>query len=111
MELSFTTRPHGDITVLEVSGEVDVATAPQLRTRLIELTTQGCRSVAIDFTSVSFIDSTGLGVLVGARRRLAEAGGVLDLVVPDGHIRELFAITGLDGVFTIVASVGALGGR
>lgn len=110
MELSFTTRPLGDSMVLEVAGEIDITTAPRFRARLIELIGGGSRSVVVDLDSVGFIDSTGLGVLIGARRRLGEVGGELTLVIPPGPIRNLFAVTDLEGIFTIRDSFPALGG-
>ncbi|HET8931135.1 MAG TPA: STAS domain-containing protein [Acidimicrobiales bacterium] len=105
MELSFTTRPLGDSTVLEVAGEIDITTAPRFRARLIEAIGNGHRSLVIDLTAVQFIDSTGLGVLIGARRRLGDSGGALSVVAPPGPIRELFTATDLDGIFTIFDSL------
>lgn len=110
MELSFVTRQLGESTVLQVIGEVDMATAPQLRARLVDLVNRGGRSVIVDLTSVDLIDSTGLGVLIGARRRLTNAGGTLVLVVPGGPLREVFVATDLDRVFTIAESVVAAHG-
>jgi anti-sigma B factor antagonist len=95
--------------VLEVAGEIDITTAPRFRARLIELI-GGSRSIVVDLHSVGFIDSTGLGVLIGARRRLGEVGGELSLVIPPGPIRDLFAVTDLEGIFTIRDSFPALGG-
>lgn len=111
MELSFTTRPLGDSTVVEVAGEIDITTAPQFRARLIELIGGGCRSLVIDLTAVDFIDSTGLGALIGARRRLGDLSGELSLVVPPGPTRELFTATDLDDIFTICGSLPARGGH
>ena len=70
MELSLATRTVGEHTVLEVGGEVDVYTAPRLRERLLELIDGGARHVVVDLGRVDFLDSTGLGVLVGALKRL-----------------------------------------
>lgn len=110
MELSFVTRQIGESTVLEVIGEVDMATAPQLRARLVDLVNRGGRSVIVDLTSVGLIDSTGLGVLIGARRRLTKAGGTLGLVVPEGSLRDVFAASDLDRIFAIAESVVAARG-
>ena len=74
MELSLATRTVAEHTVLEVGGEVDVYTAPRLRERLVELVDGGARNVVVDLGRVDFLDSTGLGVLVGALKRL-RAGG------------------------------------
>src|SRR5918912_3313340 len=75
MELSLATRTVAEHTVLEVGGEVDVYTAPRLRERLVELVDGGARDVVVDLSRVDFLDSTGLGVLVGALKRLRSAGG------------------------------------
>ncbi len=105
MELSFSTKSDGAHTLLTVGGEIDIATAPQLRTELVELVGGGCRWLTIDLSPVGFIDSTGLGVLVGARRRLVEAGGELSLVVPQEPLRALFTATGLGEIFPIFESI------
>jgi anti-sigma B factor antagonist len=104
VELSVSTRGGGAVPVVEVSGEVDVYAAPELRERLTEILTDG-RSVVVDLTEVGFLDSTGLGALVSARTSAAERGASLPLVCTHERILKLFTITGLDGVFTIHSSV------
>lgn len=91
-------------TVLEVTGEVDVATAPTFRERLVSLVSSGHTRLIIDLTPTEFLDSTGLGVLVGALKRIREADGELALVVPQERLVKLFDITGLSKVFTIFAT-------
>ncbi len=107
MELSLSARTVAEHTVLEVGGEVDVYTAPELRTRLVELATAGARSVVVDLRRVEFLDSTGLGVLVGALKRLHAAGGRLALVADHERLLKIFRITALDRVFPLYASVDA----
>ncbi len=113
MELSLSTRSVADHTVLEVGGEVDVYTAPRLRERLVELVEGGARSVIVDLSRVEFLDSTGLGVLVGALKRLRAAGGSLRLVCGQERLLKIFRITALDRVFslfdTVEAAVAAMG--
>src|ERR1700722_20111521 len=92
---------HGDAPVLVVTGELDVSTAPQLRDRLVRLCDQGCLFMVVDLSNVSFIDSTALGVLVSAFKRLQRVGGDLRLVITQPHILKVFEITRLDDVFTI----------
>lgn len=111
MDLTLTNTEVDGRTVLAVGGEIDLATAPQLRRRLIELVNGGCRNLVVDLSKVGFIDSTGLGVLVGARRRIKEAEGDLVLVIPQDTIRALFRVTGLNEIFTIVDSAPRPGGR
>jgi anti-sigma B factor antagonist len=107
MELSLSTRTVAGYRVLEVSGEIDVYTAPQLRERLIAMVEDGARHVIVDLSRVEFLDSTGLGVLVGALKRLRGVNGDLALVCAQERLLKIFRITGLDRVFTILGSVEA----
>ena len=105
MELSLTTRSASGYAVLEVGGEIDVYTAPQLRERLLEMISAGNKNVVVDLSRVDFLDSTGLGVLVGAHRRLRSGEGSLRLVCPHERLLKIFRITGLDKVFDVHDSV------
>jgi anti-sigma B factor antagonist len=106
MELSLAVRTVSEHTVLEVGGEIDVYTAEKLRGRLRDIINSGEKHVVVDLSKVEFLDSTGLGVLVGANRRLqARDGSSLDLVCPHERLLKVFRITGLDSVFQIHASV------
>ena len=105
MELSLATRSVSDHVVLEIGGEIDVYTAPRLRERLVELVAGGAKHVVVDLGRVEFLDSTGLGVLVGAHRRLRASHGSLRLVCPHERLLKIFRITGLDSVFEIHRSV------
>jgi len=105
MELSLAARTVSEHTVLEVGGEIDVYTAEKLRGRLRDIVNSGEQHVVVDLTKVEFLDSTGLGVLVGAHRRLRARDGSLDLVCPHERLLKVFRITGLDNVFAIHASV------
>ena len=73
-------EPIGDFAVLQVTGEVDVDAAPMLREQMRELATKGAVHLIADLGQVGFLDSTGLGALVGGLKRLREAGGSLPLV-------------------------------
>jgi anti-sigma B factor antagonist len=92
-----------EATVVSVSGEVDVATAPTLRQRLDEALDRGPGLLVVDLTGVSFIDSTALGVLIGAHERCTAAGTTLRLVVAEPRILKIFEITGLTELFDIRA--------
>lgn len=94
-------------TVLAVKGEVDVYTAPRLREKLVELATQGQYQIIADLQGVDFLDSTGLGVLVGGLKRLRSHDGDLGLVCTQSRILKVFEITGLTKVFSIYESVDA----
>jgi anti-sigma B factor antagonist len=94
-------------TVIEVCGEIDVYTAPRLRETLISLVDGGNYRLIIDMEGVEFLDSTGLGVLVGGLKRVRAHGGGIDLVCTQGKILRIFRITGLNKVFSIYDSVAA----
>lgn len=87
--------------VISLAGEVDLYTAPEFKQQLLDVISQGARSVIVDFTDTTFIDSTTLGVLVGGVKRLRSNDGQLSLVCSDRNITKIFEITGLDRVFTI----------
>jgi len=98
---------HPPFTVLAVKGEVDVYTAPRLREKLVELVSHGSQHLVIDLEGVDFLDSTGLGVLVGGLKRLRSHDGDLSLVCSQHRILKVFEITGLTKVFSIYDSVEA----
>jgi len=105
VDLTLNTRSEADRTVLEVAGEVDVYTGPTLRDRISDLLDSGAHDLVVDLGKVDFIDSTGLGVLVGALNRAKELGGSLQLVCAQERVLKLLRITGLDQVFTVRASL------
>jgi anti-sigma B factor antagonist len=92
-------------TVVEVSGEIDVYTAPRLRETLVSLVEAGNYRLIVDMEGVEFLDSTGLGVLVGGLKRVRAHDGEIDLVCTQGRILRIFRITGLSKVFNIFGSV------
>ena len=88
--------------VAYLEGELDVSTSERLRTELLTLIDDGCRSLVIDMSELVLIDSTGLGVLVGILKRMLQHGGEMVLKGPRRSARKVFGITGLDRVFTII---------
>jgi anti-sigma B factor antagonist len=98
-------RVGGAVPIVAVSGEIDVATAPQLRECLHGVIARGAATVMLDLLDVTFLDSTALGVLVGALKRCRELGGDLHIVVADPRIVKIFEITGLTDVFTMADSL------
>jgi anti-sigma B factor antagonist len=92
-------------TVVEVSGEIDVYTAPRLRETLVSLVDAGNYRLIVDMERVEFLDSTGLGVLVGGLKRVRAHDGGIDLVCTQGRILRIFRITGLSKVFNIYDTV------
>ncbi|SEG24249.1 anti-sigma B factor antagonist [Nonomuraea solani] len=97
--------PAGDCAVIKVGGEVDVFTAPKLREQIVDLAAKGVVHVVADLSSVEFLDSTGLGVLVGGLKRLRSQDGSLALVMNTDRITKIFRITGLTAVFPSHSSV------
>ncbi len=100
MSLSITIETKGEATVVGVGGDLDVYTAPRLKETLEQAMAAGGR-VALDLSGVQFIDSTALGVLVGALQLSQSNGGDFRLVVSDPFLLKIFRITGFDGVFAI----------
>ena len=105
MDLSLSTRTEGDCTIVEVGGEIDVYTAPRLREQLVDLVADGKYHLVVDMERVDFLDSTGLGVLVGGLKRVRAHDGSLRLVCTQERILKIFDITGLDKVFGLHQSV------
>jgi anti-sigma B factor antagonist len=101
VDLSLTERTVDQHVVVEVHGEADVHTAPELRDRLISVLDSGHSSVVADLSWLSFIDSTGLGALVAARNHANATGASLRLVCSSERLLKVFRITGLDEVFEI----------
>ena len=95
------TTIEGDKAILAVRGSVDLTTAPGLRTRLAELIDDGHTCVVVDLSGTDFLDSTGLGALVAALKRLRMKDGEIRIVCSSGHVRKVFEITSLDRVFAM----------
>ena len=105
MNLTLNVRPINDlVSIIDLEGEVDVYTAPQLKQQIIGLLDQGVRHITVNLTTVDYLDSTALGVLIGGLKRLRERSGTLDLICPNSRIRRVFEITGLDNIFDIYAA-------
>src|SRR6478752_3056636 len=107
MHLQVDTVRRGDYTVLQPQGEIDFATGPQLKDAITEALVAGDVHLVVDLLKVDFIESTGLGALIGGRRRAHALKGSLSLVCTEEQMLKIFRITGLDKVFTIHASVEA----
>ena len=105
MELDISTADLGDgVATVAVAGEVDLYTAPALKQAIGDAIDQGARNVLVDLSRTTFIDSTTLGVLMGAVKRLRPAGGELAIACSDPNVRKIFAITLLDRIFAIFDS-------
>jgi len=93
--------------VVEVRGEVDVHSAPQLRDRLIEVIDDGNNVVLVDLSGLAFIDSTGLGALVEAMKHAKSKQSSLRIVCAVERVLRLFRITGLHAIFAIYPTIQA----
>ena len=107
MDLTLATSTLADSTVIAVGGEIDVYTAPRLRDTIGDLVASGHHSLVVDLEQVDFLDSTGLGVLVGGLKKVRERDGVLRLVCTNERLLKIFSITGLSKVFDIYQTAEA----
>ena len=105
MDLSVSTSDHGALTIVHVGGEIDVYTAPLLREALDKQVAAGRTDLVVDLEKVTFMDSTGLGVLVGRLKLVRGQNGTLRIVSAQERILKVFKITGLDKVFHIYPTV------
>jgi len=103
VELNVSSRFHDDHTIVTISGEIDLYTAPRLHSELGAVLADGMPTrVVIDMSGVEFCDSTGMNVLLSCLRRVRERGGELEIASPKPAVRKILQVTGLDSVFTLV---------
>jgi anti-sigma B factor antagonist len=105
VDLSLSENTVDSQVIVEVRGEVDVHSAPQLRDRLTKVIDGGNKSVVVDLTRLAFIDSTGLGALVAALNHAKGTDAALRVVCSSERLLKLFRITGLHEVFSIFPTV------
>jgi len=101
--LSILSRPA--CTIARLEGDLDIATVPELRERLLGLLSASVRLLIIDLSGVSFCDVAGLAVLIGTQRRATARGIVVRLAAPRPQLAKLLRITGLDQRLTICATL------
>jgi anti-sigma B factor antagonist len=99
-----TDHPEPNVAVIELKGEVDLYTCPELKDELLRVIGDGATIVVVDLTETTFIDSTGLGVLIRGVERLTTEDGRLAVVCIDPNMVKVFEVTGLDRVFTIYST-------
>jgi len=99
--LHITAITAGDCAVLQIAGEMDVYTSPKLRKQVADLAENGTIHIIADLRGLDFLDSTGLGALVGSLKRLRLRQGSLAIVTSGGRILKLFKITGLIHAFAL----------
>lgn len=105
MDLAVNLRREGDVVVLTANGEVDAYTAPILRDAISKVLAAGHHRLVCDLTEVGFLDSTGLGVLVGRLKAVRLLEGDMRLVITNERVLRNFKITGLENIFPIDGSV------
>jgi anti-sigma B factor antagonist len=98
------TERYGESWVVTVAGDVDLHSAPELRDRLASLGDTGTKHIVVDLSECEFLDSMGLGVLLGAKKRMARDGRELHVVVTSPDVRRIFEITMLDRVLDLHAT-------
>jgi anti-sigma B factor antagonist len=89
------------------TGDIDLATAPQLRQDLVEASAEGPTLVVLDLGDVDFLDSVGLSVIVGGHKRLRHGGGALHLAAPSSIVRRVLGVTRLDTLIPTYDTVDA----
>ena len=100
MMLGITEQFRDKWVLLQISGEIDMATGPELRQRIVQYVQEGHLHIILDLAKVDFIDSTGLGVLIGGLKRARSHGGDLQCIGLSESLKEMFKLTGLDAVLT-----------
>ena len=97
---------HGGLAAVALRGELDIRSAPDLRAWITKALDDGVTQVVLDVSGVAFMDSSGLGVLVGAHKRLARVGGRLSVVGVSGPVGRLLTATGLIRIFEVRDATG-----
>ena len=98
---------EGRWSILTVAGELDVVGAPELRQQVMRAVAEGQHDLVLDLSGVDFIDSFGLGVLIGALKRVRLLDGELQLVVTEPRVRRVLELCDLDRVFTLHTNLRA----
>lgn len=102
MSLEITPAVDGESRVLSVAGEVDVSCADELRAAIDKQVAEGVPGeLVVDLAEVPYIDSTGIGVLVGAAHRVAEAGGTLVVARPQRNVARVLGLLGVQADLNI----------
>ena len=101
LTIDVSTARNGEVQLFALGGSLDIATSPSLRAALLEAAEHGKHDIVVDLSKLEFVDSTGLGALIGAHKRATEKDGSVRLVAQEGQILRLLRITGLLGVFAV----------
>src|SRR5947209_10768497 len=105
IEFALQERPmHDGRRLIAVRGELDLFTAPELRTKINDTIDEGARELIVDLSDTTFLDSTGLGVLIAALKRMRSCSGELVIVDSTSNLSKTFRVAGVDQIMTIVSS-------
>jgi anti-sigma B factor antagonist len=108
IEFAIEDRQAGrDAAIVAVAGEIDLFTAPEFKQRIDAAIDRDARVLVVDLTETTFVDSSSLGVLIGAHRRLADRGGAMAVACANEALVKTFKITGLDGLLRLAPSLEA----
>ena len=99
--MGFEVRKQGDVTVINVEGQLIVGNRQELKQKILDALEAGDRKFLIDFTRTGYIDSSGLGVLVSLSKKVRDQGGDLRLAGLNEDLKTLFELTKLDTLFAI----------
>jgi anti-sigma B factor antagonist len=102
--MSFQVSKEGNVTVVDVEGQLIVGNRQELKQKVLEELEDGARTFVIDFANTGYIDSSGLGVLVSLSKKIREQSGELRLAGLNEDLRTLFELTKLDTLFKIADS-------
>jgi anti-sigma B factor antagonist len=103
--LAFSVSRGDGHAVLSVAGSIDTGTEQRFRDALASVLAHGVPRIVVDLSGVAFMSSAGVGVLMGVRRVLADAGGSLVLASPHGEVAQVLSITGVAEVIPVADSV------
>ena len=105
--IDVTSTNEGKTQIFALHGSLDIATSPTLRAALLEAADHAGHLLVVDLSQLDFLDSTGLGALIGAHKRASESDGSVRLVAQEGQILRLLRITGLLDVFQVYPNLDA----
>lgn len=106
MDLDIVIRKDAEVPIIDLAGELDAYTSARFRESMLELIENGAASLVISMLRVEYIDSSGLGALVGGLKRASEHGGRIVIVCDNPQVRKVFEITGLERVFPLFEAEG-----
>ena len=105
--LTITVESVDDVPVIRAAGELDLATVPEMRAVVAEVAERRPRALVFDFSEISYLDSSGLGILVSAKKRLGSYEGEVAVIAAQPSVLKALALSGLDQIIRVLPSVEA----